>query len=76
MIAAAPLSAPLPKGDVGAPDGDWLWAQLMDWCKSRNVPPGNYDDLFAIVGRARQHHIKGGSYERRHFGLRAVPLSS
>jgi len=29
--------------------GDWLWAQLMDWCKKRGVAPANYDDLFDIV---------------------------
>lgn len=38
---------------ASAPNGDWLWVQLMDWCKKRGYAPAGYDDLFAIVGEAR-----------------------
>ena len=34
-------------------DGDWLWCQLMDWCKHVGSPPSMYNDLFKIVGRLR-----------------------
>jgi hypothetical protein len=33
---------------------EWLWSKLMDWCRIRGVSPSRYDDLFAIVGEARQ----------------------
>ncbi|WP_155704417.1 hypothetical protein [Burkholderia cepacia] len=33
--------------------GDWLWCELMDYCKERGIPAANSDRLFAIVGRAR-----------------------
>lgn len=33
--------------------GDWLWCELMDYCKERGMPPASSDRLFAIVGRAR-----------------------
>jgi hypothetical protein len=36
-----------------APEGDWLWRELMGFCKKRGFPPAAFDDLFAIVGRAR-----------------------
>lgn len=36
-----------------SPSADWLWVQLMDWCKKRSVHPVDYNDLFEIVGRAR-----------------------
>lgn len=36
------------------PVGDWLWGKLMDWCKTRRVAPANHNDLFAIVGLARE----------------------
>lgn len=39
--------------EPAAPSGDWLWVQLMDWCKKRRVHPAEYNDLFEIVGRAR-----------------------
>lgn len=42
------------KKEPAAPAGDWLWVQFMDWCKKRRVHPGDYNDLFAIVGRARE----------------------
>lgn len=35
------------------PDGDWLWCELMAWCKKRGYHPKDMDDLFGIVGRAR-----------------------
>jgi hypothetical protein len=42
-----------------APDGDWLWAQLMDWCRSRGYRPAEFSDLFAIVARARAVRASG-----------------
>lgn len=33
--------------------GDWLWCELMDYCKERGMPAASSDRLFAIVGRAR-----------------------
>ena len=40
--------------EPATPSADWLWVQLMDWCRKRSVPPADYNDLFEIVGRARQ----------------------
>lgn len=42
------------------PDGNWLWSQLMDWCKNRKAHPADYNDLFAIVTRAREQLDKMG----------------
>jgi len=47
---------------VSAPDGNWLWCKLMDFCKRRGYAPADFDDLFAIVGEARAQQV-------------AVPLS-
>lgn len=33
--------------------GDWLWCELMDYCKERGTPPSGNDRLFEIVNRAR-----------------------
>ncbi|HFT8008601.1 TPA: hypothetical protein ACU9T0_003916 [Burkholderia cenocepacia] len=33
--------------------GDWLWCELMDYCKERGTPPSGSDRLFEIVTRAR-----------------------
>lgn len=41
-----------------APAGDWLWLQLMDFCQRRGVHPADYNDLFAIVSRAREENAK------------------
>lgn len=32
---------------------DWLWRELMDYCKKRGVAPSNMDGLFEIVKHAR-----------------------
>lgn len=40
-----------------APEADWLWGQFMDWCAARRVPPSQYNDLFAIVDRAREREM-------------------
>lgn len=40
--------------EITVVEGDWLWRELMDWCLRRRVRPADYNDLFAIVGRARQ----------------------
>jgi hypothetical protein len=37
-----------------APEGDWLWIKLMDFCKARGFHPGQFNDLFAIVTEARK----------------------
>ena len=36
-----------------APDGNWLWVKLMDFCKKRGFAPAEFNDLFAIVKDAR-----------------------
>jgi hypothetical protein len=41
-----------------APNGTWLWGQLMEWCKNRKVAPANYSDLFAICGEAYKLNVK------------------
>ena len=33
--------------------GDWLWCELMDYCKELGMPPADNDRLFAIVDLAR-----------------------
>lgn len=33
--------------------GDWLWSELMDYCKARGIAPATADRLFEIVKRAR-----------------------
>ncbi|EPS1221645.1 hypothetical protein ACVBR5_000871 [Burkholderia cenocepacia] len=33
--------------------GDWLWCELMDYCKERGTPPSGSNRLFEIVNRAR-----------------------
>lgn len=54
------LRAALAAQQAAAPDGNWLWSKLMDWCKKRGVAPANFDDLFAIVGEARAAQLDGG----------------
>lgn len=34
--------------------GNWLWSRLMDYCQSRGIAPATCNDLFAIVGQARE----------------------
>ena len=34
--------------------GNWLWVQLMDWCRSQRIAPATQDKLFGIVERARK----------------------
>jgi hypothetical protein len=48
-LRAALASSP----ETKAPQGDWLWCKLMDWCRKRGVHPRDYNDLFAIVSDAR-----------------------
>lgn len=36
------------------PKGDWLWGKLIAWCNKRRLAPAYYNDLFSIVGEARQ----------------------
>lgn len=33
---------------------DWLWIQLMDWCKSTGRAPAQENSLFNIVSRMRE----------------------
>lgn len=33
--------------------GDWIWSELMDYCKVRGIAPATADRLFEIVKRAR-----------------------
>jgi hypothetical protein len=33
---------------------DWLWRQLMDWCKKRGYAPAEYNDLFNLVEQLRK----------------------
>ena len=33
--------------------GDWLWHELMDYCRERGIPPAQSNRLFEIVTRAR-----------------------
>lgn len=35
------------------PVGDWLWHELMDYCRERGIPPAQSNRLFEIVTRAR-----------------------
>jgi hypothetical protein len=51
LIATALANAKAAQPTI--PDGNWLWCELMDWCKKRGVAPAQYDDLFQIVSRAR-----------------------
>ncbi|MCO8643182.1 hypothetical protein KGP93_07705 [Burkholderia multivorans] len=48
--AAAPID---PRANRGNSVGDWLWCELMDYCKERGMPPANNDRLFDLVKRAR-----------------------
>lgn len=48
--AAAPID---PRANRGNSVGDWLWCELMDYCKERGMPPTNNDRLFDLVKRAR-----------------------
>jgi hypothetical protein len=51
--AAELAAASSAMGDDGRAHADWLWVQLMDWCKQRRANPRDYNDLFAIVGSLR-----------------------
>ncbi|WP_124905131.1 hypothetical protein [Burkholderia sp. Bp9004] len=59
--------------------GDWLWCELMDYCKELGMPPADNDRLFAIVDQARaawdrhveQHEAAPASLE----GLRRAVLT-
>lgn len=33
--------------------GNWLWSELMNYCRERGIAPANSDRLFEIVKRAR-----------------------
>jgi hypothetical protein len=44
-------SAPNPS-DKQEAVGDWLWRELMDYCKERGVAPANNNRLFDLVKRA------------------------
>ena len=35
-------------------DGDWLWGELMDFCKKHGWQPARVHDLFDIPGRLRK----------------------
>lgn len=48
--AATPID---PRANRGNSVGDWLWCELMDYCKERGMPPANNDRLFDLVKRAR-----------------------
>lgn len=39
--------------ETGVFTPDWLWCQLMDYCKEQGIAPANANRLFAIVKRAR-----------------------
>lgn len=57
-LAAPPSPEALPamlEGEYPPVLGDWLWGQLMAWCKKRGCAPASFDDLFAIVGRMRTY---------------------
>jgi len=32
---------------------DWLWIELMDWCKRMGTSPASHNELFKIVSKAR-----------------------
>jgi hypothetical protein len=53
-----------------APEGDWLWIKLMDFCKARGFHPGQFNDLFAIVTEARQAKAQAAAVPE------AVPLQA
>lgn len=48
--AAAPID---PRANRGNSVGDWLWCELMDYCKERGMPPASNGRLFSLVDRAR-----------------------
>lgn len=50
--ARAALTAP-PPASTSRLTPEWLWHELMGYCKKRGVAPSNMDDLFEIVKRAR-----------------------
>ena len=50
---AAPQAASEQQAAPGEPVGNWLWRELMDYCRDRGIAPANNDRLFEIVKRAR-----------------------
>jgi hypothetical protein len=51
----SPLFAhpPMQTADVQAITPEWLWGELMDYCRDRGTSPGSMNRLFEIVTRAR-----------------------
>jgi hypothetical protein len=48
------LAAPAAPAERLALTPEWLWLQLMDWCKKRGSHPSEHNALFAIVSEARK----------------------
>jgi hypothetical protein len=48
------LAAPAAPAERLALTPEWLWLQLMDWCKKRSSHPSEHNALFAIVSEARK----------------------
>lgn len=52
--ASQPAAAPIdPRANRGRSVGDWLWCELMDYCKERGMPPASNGRLFNLVDCAR-----------------------
>lgn len=47
-------AAPAAPAERSALTPEWLWSQLMDWCKKRGSHPSEHNALFAIVSEARK----------------------
>jgi len=47
-------AAPVAPAERLALTPEWLWLQLMDWCKKRGSHPSEHNALFAIVSEARK----------------------
>lgn len=42
---------------------NFLWLELMDWCKNRREHPAEHNDLFSIVKKLRNTKCEGESVE-------------
>jgi hypothetical protein len=66
---AAPTPERADADTAGASDvGNWLWSELMDYCKERGIAPATHNRLFEIVKRARAKFATPASHERADAG--------
>jgi hypothetical protein len=57
LIHRLKTEQPRPIETAPRDDADWLWQELMAWCKAQRMAPADHSDLFDIVGRLRVRQV-------------------